>query len=496
VGDKTNDGLRVDAVTLRCRAVAEGGNLGLTQDARVEYALHGGLINTDAIDNSAGVDASDHEVNIKILLDEAVRAGELTFEDRNALLESMTDEVAALVLRDNYRQVRALDNAVVQAPAMEDVHLRFMHALEESGHLNRGVEHLPSDEVLADRHNLGLGLTIPELAVLLAYAKVTLEEELLATPLPDDPDFAPELVRYFPTELRERFLERIRGHALHREIAATALVNGMVNRAGTTFAFRLAEETGASVPEIVRAHEAARTIFDQESLWHEIEALDGKVAVDVQTQMYLEGRKLVERASRWLLRNRRRPLPVAQTVATFGVPVSQLATQLPASARGNERTRLEQAAQTWAAQGVPLELAQRVAAFDLLPSALDITELAQTHHVEVDHVAALYCVVGDRLRFDWLADRVFELARHDRWEALARSALREDVAGEHRRVVDAVLRATDPGFDAETAFNVWEGHNHEPVTRVISLLDDIAGHGVFDLATLSVALRELRALVR
>ncbi|HTK15874.1 MAG TPA: NAD-glutamate dehydrogenase [Acidimicrobiia bacterium] len=222
VGDKTNDSLRVDGADLRCRSVAEGGNLGFTQEGRVEYALPGGLINTDAIDNSAGVDTSDHEVNIKILLDGAVRAGELTLEERNQLLVSMTDEVAALVLRDNYRQTRALDNAKAQAPEMEEVHARFMRALEQQKHLDRAVERLPDDETLAARRNAGLGLTVPELAVLVAYAKITLEEELLASPLPEDEDFANDLVRYFPTALRERFADRIGIHPLGREIVATA----------------------------------------------------------------------------------------------------------------------------------------------------------------------------------------------------------------------------------------------------------------------------------
>src|SRR5205085_3011789 len=224
VGDKANDAVRIDGKQLRCRTVAEGGNLGFTQDGRVEYALTGGRINTDAIDNSAGVDTSDHEVNIKILLDGSVRDAELGEIDRNMLLVGMTDEVAALVLRDNYRQNRALDNARAQALAMEQVHARFMHALEANGHLNRDVERLPSDEQLTERHSAGLGLTGPELAVLLAYAKIALEEELLASELPDDPDFTPELVRAFPDVLRQRFLERIRTHTLRREITATALV--------------------------------------------------------------------------------------------------------------------------------------------------------------------------------------------------------------------------------------------------------------------------------
>ena len=480
VEDKSNDAVRVDGHDLRCRSVAEGGNLGFTQDGRVEYALAGGRINTDAIDNSAGVDTSDHEVNIKILLDGAVRDGELGEIDRNVLLVSMTDEVAALVLRDNYRQNRALDNARAQAVVMDQVHTRFMHALESGGHLNRDLERLPTDEQLADRHQLGLGLTAPELAVLLAYAKIALEEELLASELPDDPDFMPELVRTFPYAVRERFLDRIRTHTLRREITATALVNGLVNRAGTTFAFRLSEETGAHGPDIVRAHEAARAIFDQDALWRDIEALDRTLDVDVQTGVYLASRRLVERGARWLLRNRPQPLPVAVTVAFFAVPVARLAAMASVS------PKIEPATAEYAAQGVPRELAQRIAALANLPRALDIAELADAHKVEVETVAATYDDVGDKLRFDWLGDRIVELPRADRWDDLARNALREDAAAQFRRIVDAALTAE--------SYETWVEPRATVVGRVLALLDEIRVHGVFDVATLSVALRELRGL--
>jgi glutamate dehydrogenase len=480
VGDKANDAVRVDGGELRCRAVAEGGNLGFTQDGRVEYALTGGRINTDAIDNSAGVDTSDHEVNIKIVLDGAVREGELTENDRNALLVSMTDEVAALVLRDNYRQNRALDNGRAQASAMEGVHARFMRALETTGHLNRDVERLPTDDQLAERHNAGVGLTAPELAVLLAYEKITLEEELLASDLPDDGDFVPELVRAFPSAIRERFLERIRNHTLRREIAATALVNGLVNRAGTTFAFRIGEETGAHGPDIMRAHETARAVFDQDALWRDIEALDATLDVDVQTDMYLASRRLVERGARWLLRNRPQPLPVAATVAFFAVPVARLSAMAVAS------PQLDQVAADYEAKNVPTELARRIAALDHLPRALDIAELADAHNIQVEAVAAAYDEVGDKLRFDWLGDRIVDIPRTDRWDGLARNALREDATLQFRRIVDAVLTAG--------SYDAWAEPLTTVIARVLALLDDVRTHAVYDVATLSVALRELRAL--
>ncbi|MDQ1435200.1 MAG: glutamate dehydrogenase, partial [Actinomycetota bacterium] len=480
VGDKANDALRVDGEDLRCRSVVEGGNLGVTQDGRVAYALAGGRINTDAIDNSAGVDTSDHEVNIKIVLDGAVHDGELTEHDRNALLVAMTDEVAALVLRDNYRQNRALDNGRAQALIMEGVHERFMHVLESTGHLDRNLERLPTDEQLAERQRTGHGLTAPELAVLMAYAKIALEEELLESDLPDDPDFVPELVRAFPSAVRERFLERIRAHTLRREITATGLVNGVVNRAGTTFAFRIAEETGARGPDVVRASEAARAIFDQDAVWRDIEALDDVVDVDVQTELYLASRRLVERGARWLLRNRPQPLPVATTVQFFAVPVARLTAMATAAAR------TEELAAQYVARRVPEDLAKQIAALDHLPRALDVAELADAHHVEVEVVAEVYNEVGAQLRFDWLGDRIVELPRADRWDGLARNALREDAAGQFRRIVDAVLTAG--------SYEAWAAPRATVVARVLALLDEIRAHAVYDVATLSVALREQRGL--
>jgi glutamate dehydrogenase len=406
----------------------------------------------------------------------------------------MTDDVAALVLRDNYRQNRALANSRAQSVPMIDVHTRFVHALERRGLLDRAVEDLPNDEQLEQRRATRAGLTSPELAVLLAYAKISIEEELLQSAVPDDPDFAGLLDRYFPEPVRERYHAEIEAHPLRREIVATMLVNAMVNRAGTTFAFRLGEETGATAPDIVRAHEVAWTVFDQDDLWRAIERLDAQVPGDTQTEMYLESRKLVERASRWFLRNRRRPLPVASTIAFFRDRVARVAAVLPDLLLGSERAWLDQQSTLLASRGVPRDIARRVGTLESLYTALDITDLAEQSAQEVEHAAAVYATVGDHLRLDWLRDRIVELPRDDRWQSLSRGALRDDAYGEHRAVAAAVLTSTDPGFDAETAFKVWSAGNRPRVDRVLSILDDIRAHGVYDLATLSVALRELRSL--
>ncbi len=329
VGDRSNDAVRVDAAQLRAKVVGEGGNLGLTQEARIEYALAGGLICTDFIDNSAGVDTSDHEVNIKILLDAEVRAGTLTAAGRNELLQDMTDEVADHVLEHNYQQVRALAAAWAQSAQMLHVHTRYIRKLERDGRVRRRLDVLPSDREIAERRSAGTGLVIPEFAVLLAATKIAAAQEVLASSLPDDPYLRQVLRAYFPTPLRQRYAARMGEHRLHREIITTSVVNDMVDRSGTTFAFRLNEETGASIPEITAAWLVSRDVFAMPGFWGEVERLDGVVDTGVQILALLEGRKLTERAARWLLAFRRPPFDVQATIDFFAAGVLTVAAGLP-----------------------------------------------------------------------------------------------------------------------------------------------------------------------
>lgn len=308
VGDKSNDAIRVDGRNLRCRVVGEGGNLGFTQLGRIEYALTGGRIYTDFIDNAAGVDTSDHEVNIKILLNTAVADGELTTEQRDELLAEMTDEVATLVLRDNYDQARAINNAQAQAASLLPVHRRMINELERSGALDRSLEALPPDEELAVRSETGL--TAPEFAVLLAYVKIVLERDILADGLADEEWTTDVLVNYFPTPMRERFADRMSRHRLRREIVTTVLVNEAINRGGISFVFRVMEETAASPADVIRAYVVVRDVFGLRELWDAVEALDNKVSPELQTTVYLDTRRLLDRAVRWLVTNRRSPIDV------------------------------------------------------------------------------------------------------------------------------------------------------------------------------------------
>ncbi|MGH9212143.1 MAG: NAD-glutamate dehydrogenase [Acidimicrobiales bacterium] len=508
VGDKANDGVRVDAAEVRCRVVGEGGNLGLTQRARVELAQAGVRVNTDAIDNSAGVDCSDHEVNIKILLDPVVQAGDLTSKQRDALLAEMTDEVAALVLADNERQTQALANSVAQAPTMVDVHARYTRWLETEGRLDRTLEYLPTDEELLERKAHGTGLTAPEFAVLLAYTKNLIHDRLVDTDLPDDPFLVRELTAYFPTPLRERFADEIAQHRLRRDIVATSVVSGMVDRQGITYAYRLADETGAAPADTARAFVVAREVFDMASLWSAVRALDNRVPAAAQTRLLLEGRKLVERASRWLLRNLPAPIDMATAVDRLAGGARAVADLLPEVLSLDGRRAHRALSGELVGDGVPGELADKVAAFEELFSALDIVEVAMAGagadavgdperadddrdagsvgHPVAD-VAATYFALEDQLQFRWLRDLVNELPRDNRWQSLARLALRDDLYGQLRAITAEALDAG--GIEA------WLGRKAPAVQRSRQVLADIRATGTFDLATLSVGLRETHGLV-
>jgi len=492
VGDRANDALRIDARTLRCKVVAEGGNLGLTQRGRIEYALAGGRVFTDAIDNSAGVDCSDHEVNIKILLDAAVREGELTLEQRDRLLAEMTDEVAALVLRDNVFQTQSLSVAGRIAPLLLDQQGRFIRALERAGRLNRTIEFLPSDEEIAERKARRLGLTAPERAVLLAYAKMQIYEELLASDIPDEPTIAAALERYFPRPLRERYARHIQAHPLRREIIATHVTNSMVNRVGSTFVHRMREETGAGTADVVRAYMVTREAYGMVAFWQRVEALDLNVSEATQSAMLLDSGRLIVRATLWLLRNRRHLAGVAAAIAYFRPGVEALAALLPDALTAGERQAFDEARARYAEAGVPGELAARVAALDTLPAALDLVEVGEALGLKVEAVARAYFELGGKLDFPWLRTRVAALPSESHWQALAKAALRDDLAGMQRQLTADALRAAGGNADARQAVAAWEQANRALLERFRQVHADLRAHKTLDLAMASVAMRELR----
>ncbi|MFD8970455.1 NAD-glutamate dehydrogenase [Streptomyces sp. NPDC059568] len=501
VGDKANDAIRVNGEDLRVKVVGEGGNLGLTQLGRIEFARRGaggegGKVNTDAIDNSAGVDTSDHEVNIKILLNGLVTEGDMTVKQRNKLLAEMTDEVGALVLRNNYAQNTALANAGSQSPSLLHAHQRFIRRLERDGHLDRALEFLPTDRQIRELLNTGKGLSQPELAVLLAYTKITVADELIHTDLPDDPHLRKLLHAYFPSELREQFPERIDGHALRREIVTTVLVNDTVNSGGSTFLHRLREETGASIEEIVRAQASARDIFGLGAVWDAVEALDNKVPAAVQTRIRLHSRRLVERGTRWLLGNRPQPLEITGTIEFFAAGVERVWAQLPTMLRGAEMEWYQRILAELTNAGVPEELAVRVAGFSSAFPTLDIVAIADRTGQDPLSVAEVYYDLGERLRITQLRDRIVELPRADRWQSMARAAIREDLYAAHAALTADVLTVGNGNSTPEERFTAWERKNAAILARARATLEEIQSSDAFDLANLSVAMRTMRTLLR
>ncbi|RZQ59624.1 NAD-glutamate dehydrogenase [Amycolatopsis suaedae] len=503
-GDKANDAVRVNGSQLRVKVIGEGGNLGLTQLGRIEFARAGGKVNTDALDNSAGVDCSDHEVNIKILLDQQVAAGELDRQRRNELLGEMTDEVADLVLADNYRQNAVLGISRAHAGPMLSVHQRLVDALEAAGKLDRELEALPSRAEFKAMDKAGTGLSSPELATLLAHVKLDLKDELLASELPDAEVFASRLPEYFPTPLRERFGESVAGHPLHRQIITTLLVNEVVDGAGISFAFRLAEEMNAEATDAVRAYAVVTSVFDLPSLWRDIEALDNVVPTDVADEMMLETRRLLDRAARWFLTNRPQPLAVGAEINRFGSTVAQLIPQVGDLLRGREREAVAAYVDKLTGSGVPGELASRVAVLLHTYGLLDITEVAELAEREVGldiersprEAAELYYTMSDHLNVDKMLNSISALERGNRWHALARLALRDDLYASLRGITLDALRHSDSEDSPEEKIAQWERANASRLARARVSLDEITKSGRLDLATLSVAARQMRSTVR
>ncbi|KZB84102.1 NAD-glutamate dehydrogenase [Amycolatopsis regifaucium] len=503
-GDKANDALRVNGNQLRVRVVGEGGNLGLTQLGRIEFARAGGKINTDALDNSAGVDCSDHEVNIKILLDHLVSTGSLGAEQRNELLELMTDEVGELVLADNYRQNAVLGVSRAHAGPMVSVHQRLVAALVAKGAFDRKLEALPSSAEFRALEKANEGLTSPELATLMAHVKLDLKDELLASELPDSEVFSRRLPEYFPKPLREQFGEAIFQHPLKREIITTMVANEVVDGAGISYVFRLMEEMNATATDAVRAYAVVTQVYDLPSLWAQIDALDNVVPTEVADEMMLETRRLLDRAARWFLTNRPQPLAPLAEINRFGRVVGELAPRAHELLRGVECASVDDNAERLVQHGVPAELAQRVALLLHTFGLLDVTDVAEMaeQQVGIDAVhspaetAALYYALSDHLSVDKMLTSISGLERGNRWHALARLALRDDVYGSLRAITLDALRHSDSGTDPDEKIAHWEKTNASRLQRARVALDEIGKSGKLDLATLSVAARQIRSTVR
>ncbi len=501
-GDKANDALRVNGDELRCRVVGEGGNLGFTQRGRVEFALQGGpeqeggRINTDAIDNVAGVNCSDHEVNIKILLDGIVAKDELSDDDRNQLLVEMTDAVADHVLYGSYTQTQALSLALAQAAPMVDVHGRLIRYLEQVAGLNRELEFLPTDETIGERKAAHQGLVAPEMAVVMAYCKIHTYAELLDSDLPEDPYLGHDLERYFPAPLPERYAGQMHEHRLRREIIATMVANQLVDRAGTTFSFRLREETGAPPSLLARAYAVSREVFDMRSFWEQVEELDNEVAAQTQLEMLIEGRRLVERSTRWLVREHPHGIEIEETIGRFERGAASLAAGCPGVLGSDDREAFGARAAELREAGVPAELAGRTAQMPRLPAVFDIVEVASATGRPLEPVMETYFAISSLVALTWLRDRILELPRANRWQALSRAALRDDLNSLQRELTHQVLQVAPDEVGADQAIAAWRQRNAAALERARGILDDIRASRTYDTTTLPVALREVRNLIR
>ncbi|MDQ3281615.1 MAG: NAD-glutamate dehydrogenase [Acidobacteriota bacterium] len=495
--DRANDAIRVNGNELRVKVVGEGANLGFTQKGRIEYALNGGRINTDAIDNSAGVDTSDHEVNIKILLYDAITRGELTgIEERNRILAEMTDDVAGLVLRDNYEQTQAISITQTVGEEALDGQARFMRGLEKAGKLDRAIEGLPDDETISERHTQGLGLTRPELAVLLAYAKLVLFEDLLKTDLPDDPQLANDLVLYFPDELRGRFRPAIERHRLRREIVATVVTNAMINRVRPTFAWQMCDETGKSYADVARAFIIMRDSFDLRTIWREIESLDNKLPAAVQLDMMVAVARLLERSILWLLNSGYPKLDIAALTSEFRPRIEaineRLVDVLPAAMLGRVRVRQAELME----DQIPESLAKRMASLDVMSSAMDIIRIMRTDAAHgVEDVARVYFGVGERFALDRLRASSQSVAAETPWQKSALTAVVDDLFNYQSVLASRVIGETNGNTGGSDRVESWLAKRPRVVERVDQTMQEFRAASTVDLAMLSVASRQLRSLV-
>ncbi|WP_404417495.1 NAD-glutamate dehydrogenase [Marinospirillum sp.] len=494
VGDKANDILRIDGNQLRCRVVGEGGNLGFTQKGRIEAALSGVRFNTDFIDNAGGVNCSDHEVNIKILLQQVMQAGDLTRKQRDQLLEDMTEEVADLVLKDNYTQAQALAIADLDSRKSLGHYRRLINTLEAEGKLDRELEFLPSDDELQDREAEHKGLTRPELSVLLAYAKADIKNSVLESEVPEDPWLGQALKRAFPGVILERYAQPLENHRLKRELITTMLVNELVDRMGITFVHRLKDNAALSVPDIVRGYAVARDVFDLVNLWSAIESLDHQVDASLQLQLMHDLTRMLRLATRWLVRNRFAGLTAREAVDYFAPKVQLITEQIAQRLSGDEKQAWQVRCDQMTANGVPEELASRLAGIGHLYSALNIIQGERETEQPLTQVTEAYFLLGQQLQLPWLKQQIVDLPVHDSWEAMAREAYRDELDDRHRQLTVSLLALEGGSSDLEARMEQWLQHYALQVERWQNLLHEVRGGTNVGYPLFAVAMRQLAVL--
>ncbi|GAB3736373.1 NAD-glutamate dehydrogenase [Silanimonas algicola] len=490
-GDRANNGLRVDGRELRCKVVGEGGNLGMTQKGRIEAAFNGVLLNTDFIDNSAGVDTSDHEVNIKILLGGVMARGGLTLEQRNTLLAEMTDEVGELVLNDNYRQNQAISLMERMSVPRLGSFQHLIRTLESQGLLDRAIEFLPSDAEFSDRRSRGLGLTRPELSILLSYDKIVIFNQLLDSDVPEDPYLSRELQRYFPKPLQERYAADMEGHRLRREIIATAVTNSMVNRMGSTFVLRMQEDTGEQPAQIAKAYTIAREILEARAWWSAIDAADLRVPETAQIDALMAIWHLLRQYTRWMLNLPGEQLVIASMVERYAASLRELRAVLAEALPGEAKTQYEASIDGWSRKGFAPTLAADFAALPFLAYGLDIAQIALQRKLPVADVARVYFSLSDELHTKWLMDQVELLPVEGRWHAQARGALRDELQQQQSTLVGQVLGSAPAGKGANEAVADWLSREDSTLRYTLAMFADMRNLRGMDYATLLVAVRRL-----
>ncbi|GEB70166.1 glutamate dehydrogenase [Pseudoalteromonas carrageenovora] len=495
VGDRANDALRINGKELGAKIIGEGGNLGATQLGRIEFAAKGGRVNTDFIDNVGGVACSDNEVNIKILLNGLVAEGDLTRKQRDELLYSMTDEVSELVLKDCYRQTHTISITQSKGASTLKEKIRFIHALEKEGKLNRAIEFIPSDEELAERAAAGKDLTRPELSVLVSYAKMVLKESLVTEEITENPYYRQLLVKSFPRPLREKFNDAMNNHPLRKEIIATKLANNIVNDMGLNFMVRMHEETGANEAEIALCYSIASEIFEMRDTWSSISALDNKIPASVQTEMLYQLRRTVRRATRWFLRHRNKALTIEQSIEYFAPVFKDLSENLNSYMVEKENERIVVESDKLVQSGVPKDIAKRIVSLSSLFSVMDLAEIANSSSKNISMVSNTYFKLGARMGLHWFLDQITHQPVANHWQALARSSYREELDWQQRTLSEVVLNSFEgDDNDVDKQIDQWMDSQDLLLQRWKQMLAEFKTSQSHDFAKFSVALRELMLL--
>lgn len=495
VGDRANDALRINGRDLGAKIIGEGGNLGATQLGRVEFAAKGGRVNTDFIDNVGGVACSDNEVNIKILLNGLVAEGDLTRKQRDELLYSMTDEVSELVLKDCYRQTHTISITQSKGTSTLKEKIRFIHALEKEGKLNRAIEFIPSDEELAERAAAGKDLTRPELSVLVSYAKMVLKESLVSDEITENPYYRQLLVKSFPRPLREKFNDAMNNHPLRKEIIATKLANSIVNDMGLNFMVRMHEETGANEAEIAMCYSIASEIFEMRETWSSISALDNKIPAAVQTEMLYQLRRTVRRATRWFLRHRNKSQTIEQGIEFFAPTFKDLSDNLNTYMIEKENDRIVIEANKLIDAGVPTDIANRIVSLSSLFSVMDLAEVANSSGKSISMVSNTYFKLGARMGLHWFLEQITKQPVANHWQALARSSYREELDWQQRTLSEVVLNSFEGDeSDVDSQIDEWMDSQDLLLQRWKQMLAEFKTSQSHDFAKFSVALRELMLL--